>query len=126
MMHLPTVIGLLVCEQVIVDKDTNNPEPHQLLYQEEHSFVSIHAQRFAVVAFMTEGMGDVPIELTIQRRDNLDVIKHYAMSVAFTHMLQEVRFVLRVSDCVFPVAGKYDIFLLTDDAVLAQHRIDVG
>jgi hypothetical protein len=46
--------------------------------------------------------------------------------VTFPHPLQEVRFVLRVNDCVFPVAGDYDIWLLTDDAVLAQHRIRVG
>jgi hypothetical protein len=70
----PTVIGLLVCEQVIVDKDTNNLSTINCFTRRNVKSFPSDPQRFAVVAFMTEAMGEVPIELTVQRLDNLDVI----------------------------------------------------
>lgn len=126
MVHPPTVIGLLVCEQLIVDKDTNNLSIINCFTRRKIESFPSAPQRFAVVALFTDGEGDFPMELLIQRLDTLEVVERYPFALRFTDRLQEVRFLFRVAKCVFPAAGAYDVSLLSGEESLARHRIFVG
>jgi hypothetical protein len=124
--HLPTVIGLIVCEQVIVEKDTDNVSLINCFTNKRVGSFPSSPQRLAVATFMTDGLGTIPMELTIKQLDTLDVIESQSVSVRFPSRLQEVRFLFRWSNCVFPAAGDYDICLLTRNELLAQHRMRVS
>lgn len=123
MIHLPTVIGLVICENVIVEKGTENLSLINCFTIKKAGAFPSDPQRFAVVAFMSDGLGKIPMELTVKGLDDFEVIHQHRMDVHFPNRLQEVRFVFRVTDCVFPAAGAYDVCLLTTDELLAQHRI---
>jgi len=126
MIRLPTVIGLLVCERVIVEKETDNLSLINCFTRKKVESFPSEPQRFAVVAFMTDGMGEIPMELNITRLDTLEVIEEQVFRLRFSDPLQEVRFFFRWTTCVFPEAGQYDIYLLAEGELLAQHRIHVG
>lgn len=124
--HLPTVIGLIVCEQVIVEKETNNLSLINCFIRRKVSAFPSDPQKFAVVAFMTDGSGTIPMELTITESETFEIVERQSVAIAFPSRLHEVRFLFRWTECVFPAEGEYDICLLTRDALLAQHRIHVG
>lgn len=63
------------------------------------------------------------MELIVKGLTDLEVIHRHAMKVRFVSRLHEVRFLFRVTDCVFPNPGIYDVCLLTKNELLAQHRI---
>jgi hypothetical protein len=123
--HLPTVIGLVVCEQLVVEKHTDNVSLINCFTIKKVAAFPSDPQRFAVVAFMTDGRGEVPMELIVKGLTDLEVIHRHAMKVSFPSRLHEVRFLFRVTDCVFPSPGAYDVCLLTKNELLAQHRISV-
>lgn len=58
-MHLPTVIGLVVCEQVVVEKNTDNLSLINCFTIKKVAAFPSDPQKFAVVAFMTDGLGDI-------------------------------------------------------------------
>src|SRR5205085_2285676 len=78
-----------------------------------------------VLAFLTDGSGEVGLEVTIQRLDNLEVIFRRSSSYRFDNPLREVRFLLRIRECSFPVAGDYQVNLFADGELLAQRKFRV-
>jgi hypothetical protein len=80
---------------------------------------------FTVLALLTDGVGEVMLEVVIERLDNLEEIYRYQHAYRFAHPLHEIRFQLRVVRCSFPVAGVYQVSLLADGEVLAQRRLTI-
>ena len=52
--------------------------------------------------------------------DNGDEIYKRFVLVTFSDPLQEMRCNLMISDCSFPEAGQYQVFLLAEDELLGQ------
>jgi hypothetical protein len=83
MVHLPTVIGMIVCEQVIVEKATDNLSLINCFIRKKVASFPSEPQHFAVVAFMTDGSGTIPMELTITESETLDEIERQSVSLVF-------------------------------------------
>jgi hypothetical protein len=66
------------------------------------------------------------LDVVIQRLDTEEEVFRESRRVRFTDRLQEVRFLFRVSNCSFPVAGVYEVCLESGNTTLAQHRIAVS
>jgi hypothetical protein len=80
---------------------------------------------FSVYAALTDGLGDVTIEVIVSRLDTEEEIYHFHNLVRFPDKLAKVRFHLRLTHCSFPVAGSYQFTLLADGEWLAQRRLRV-
>lgn len=126
MAQIPTVIGLLLCEQVIIEERTHNVTLVNCFTRCNLAVHPSEQQRFTVFAALTDGFGDIELKLVVQRLETQEEIYHSSRMLRFPDRLQEVRFLFRVTNCPFATAGFYDIILFAEGAELARHRIRVG
>jgi len=123
MKQKPVAIGLLACEQVIVEERTRNVTPvNCFTYRTVDHFPS-ETFPFVVFAILTDGVGEMPLEVRISRLDTMEDIYQRSVSLKFTNPLQEVRCIVRIRGCSFPFSGHYDIILMADNEMIAQRKI---
>jgi hypothetical protein len=125
MKQRPVVIGLLACEQVIIEEKTRNVTPVNCFTHRAAEQFPSQAFAFVVFAILTDGVGEIPLEVTNYRLDTLEEIYQRTLSLQFTNPLQEVRCIFRIRDCSFPVPGHYQISLLADSEIVAQRKIRI-
>jgi hypothetical protein len=122
----PIVLGLAICEKVIVEEGTKNVTLvstfTKLIIEEFPS----PPQRFAVYIVLTEGIGDAKMKMLITSLENDEVIHTDEFTVRFPNRLMEVRVLFRVARCSFPRAGKYQVTLFLDDDWLAERQIQLA
>lgn len=122
MNHRPVAIALTLCEQVVVDDRSRN-------LTMVNAFNARKASRFPeritffVVAYLTDGLGTIPLEVVVERLDSLEEVFRLERTVQFTNPLLEARCIFRVRDCPLPVAGSYQISLLADRELVAHRRM---
>lgn len=119
---LPTVLGLMVCEQTIIDKDTNNVSLINCFTRKQLERFPSDPQRMSVAAFLVGCVGRLKIDLAVRRLDTLDELFRRSFVAQFSDRLAEVRLLCRFR-CSFPVAGAYNISLEAGGDVLAQRRL---
>jgi hypothetical protein len=108
MSQRPLVVGLLLCEQLVIEENTHNV-----------------THRFTAFAALTDGLGEVTIDVAIKHLEDYEEIYRQAVRLRFTDPLQEVRFIFRVTQCSFPAAGAYEIGLSADGELLVAHKFYV-
>jgi uncharacterized protein DUF6941 len=120
----PVAVGLMLCDQVIVDKDTNKPcliGVFTALAVQDFK----EPQRFSAFATLTNGRGQVPVELVGFRLDNGEQMYKQTYSVFFPDPLKVVNLNIRVRSIVFPAPGWYDLITRVRGELIAQRRIHV-
>src|SRR5947207_2224766 len=123
MKQRPVAIGLLLCEQIIVENATHNVTPvNCFTHRTVDTFPSVPFP-FVVLAILTDGAGEIPLEILIQRLDTLDEVYRAAVSFRFTNPLREVRCTVRIRHCSFPVPGHYQVLLFADNEMVAHRKL---
>jgi hypothetical protein len=125
MKQRPVAIGLLLCEQVIVEERTRNITPVNCFTQRAAERFPSDPFPFVVFAIMTDGLGEMPMAIVIYRLDTLEEVYRAEQSIHFTGPLQSVRCKLAVRDCSFPEAGHYEAVLFVDGEPIAQRKFAV-
>src|SRR5437762_6321578 len=98
MSQRPAVLGLLVCEQVIVEEKTHNVTLVNCFTKRKAEQFPSEPHRFTVFAALADGQGEVALEVAIERLDDSEEIFRRVYPVRFTNPLQEVRFIVRIAD----------------------------
>jgi hypothetical protein len=124
MKQLPVAISLVLCEQVIVDEKSRNATPVNCFNLRELDAFPGQATFYAL-AWLTDGLGEMPIELLVQRLDTLEPVFRVERKLAFPDPLQELRCLVRIRDCAFPVPGYYEVALSVDGEMIAHRRFAV-
>jgi hypothetical protein len=106
MNHLPVAIGLVLCEQVIVDEKTRNLTPVNCFGSLKLEVVPGTAS-FHVVVWLADGLGEMPVELVVRRLDSLDEVMRLERRLKFEDRLIDMRFTARIRDCAIPVGFAY-------------------
>jgi hypothetical protein len=115
-------VALLLCEQLIVDDQTQNVTPVNCFSRRILDGPLDEPQTFAIFCLLTDGLGTMPAELEITRLDTDEVIYRKRFELRFDNPLQQLRCLLRVRRCVFPVAGAYQTSLLVEGESIALRR----
>jgi hypothetical protein len=123
MKQTPTLIGLFLCEQVIVEETTRNLTLVNCFVRRTVERFPSEAVPFVVFAVLTDGLGDILLEVVLHRLDTMEEIYRVALPSRFPDPLQEFRCTLRVRGYSFPVPGQYQVTLLGDHEVLAQRKM---
>ncbi len=97
---LPHVRGLYLAERVDVDPATRNLSLIECFRTLVVEGLPATADPFAVVAYLANGVGRYRFEVRISRLDTMAVVYSASSEIAFPNRLQEVRFLLRVEQCV--------------------------
>src|ERR1700730_521828 len=112
MKQRPVAIGLLACEQIIIEERTRNVTPVNCFTRRAVEHFPSEEVPFVVFAVLTDGAGEMPLEVRISRLDTLEEIYVRSVSCNFANPLQEIRCIVRIRGCSFPVSGYYQILLL--------------
>src|SRR5438046_2751611 len=126
MIQRPVVIGLTLCETVIIDADTRNVTLVNCFSHRQVPGVPSGPVPFVVFALLTDGIGEGPLTVRIRRLDTLDVVYRQEQTVRFPDPLAESRFRFRVRSCRFPVTGMYEVQLHADGEMLAHRRLQIS
>src|SRR5262245_3721244 len=126
MNRTPTAIGLMTCDQVIVEEATRNITPVNCWTRRSYRQFPTEAEPFFVVAFLMGGLGEVMLEMFVHSVDNWDVIRQVKHTARFDDVLQEHRAIFRVRHMTFPAPGYYQVSLLADREILAQRKIAIA
>lgn len=123
MIQKPVAISLLTCEQIIVDEGTRNVTPVNCFSKRLVKALPSEGLSFSVFALLTDGIGDTELSVLIKRLDTDAIIFRVRSRFRFDDPLREVRCMIRIHDCSFPVPGPYEVTLLCDDEFIAQRKI---
>jgi hypothetical protein len=123
MAQLPIAIGLVLCEQVIIEEGTRNITPVNCFNVREVDDIPGRAS-FCVLAWLADGKGEKTAELVVQRLDNLDEVFRSKAKLVFRDPGHTPRFLARIN-CDFPISGYYEIMLLIDGELIAHRKFRV-
>ncbi len=123
MKRRPVAISLSLCEQIIIEENTRNVTLVNCFTHRRVASFPSDLVPFVAFALLTDGVGEMLLELVVERLDTLEEIHRIALPAEFSNPLQTVRCTVRVRDCAFPVAGQYQVSLLADSEVLAQRKL---
>jgi hypothetical protein len=125
MSQIPVAIGLMLCEQVIIEEKTRNLTPVNCFNLRRVRDFPSEDVAFTVLALVTDGPGEHQVDIVIHRLDTLDVIYRRSATVRFSNPLQDTRCMIRVPDCSFPDPGHYQVMLLFSKEMVAQRKLTV-
>jgi len=126
MKQKPLASGLLLCEQAVIEERTRNVTLVNCFSRRAVERFPSEMFPFVVFALLTNGLGEISLELVIQRLDTFDEVYQRIISFRLANPLQEAKLLLRVRDCSFPVAGVYQVALLVENEPLAQRRVRIA
>jgi hypothetical protein len=72
-----------------------------------------------------DGHGAIRLTLELSRLDTMDEIYSRSGNVNFVDPLREEHLIVRLSQVIFPVAGRYEFRLLADDQLVASRVLEV-
>ncbi|HKB04694.1 MAG TPA: hypothetical protein VKD90_20895 [Gemmataceae bacterium] len=119
----PVARGLHVCEVVVVEAGTSNASLVNCFTRRHAGTFPSAPMRFALYSLLSGGLGAVTMKVEISRIEDTKLVYRRSMVVLFEDRVQEVRFVLRLTDVVFPEPGIYSVVLFADDEWIAQTRL---
>jgi len=122
MSQVPIARGLAVCENVIFEERTRNLTLVNCFTMKRAPAFPAPI-RFVVAAFLADGEGDMEMAVSVQRLDTMEEVYESTRILHFPDRMLEVRFVLRIENYRFPVAGTYEINLFANGEILARQRI---
>ena|ERR1017187_969231 len=125
MSQRPAAIGMMVCDQVIIEESTKNVTPVNCFTRRMARQFPSDPFGFVVFAILTDGNGDIRLDLVIRRLENLDDNYEHSMRVHFASPLQEGRCLFRIRGLSYPDSGAYEVLLLADGEIIAQRKIRV-
>lgn len=125
MSHRPVAIGLLLCEQLIVEEGTRNATLVNCFTQKTGEIFPWPSPPFTVAAWLTNGEGEVLLEVIVEDAKTLDYLYRQQLRFRFATPLQQGRLTLRLSSLVFPVPGPYRVTLLADGEIIAQRKLAI-
>lgn len=124
-MHKPVSVGLFACEKVIIEEKTGNITLVNCFSLQRVEQFPSEPFPFVLFAILTNGAGQMPLKVSIQRLDTLDEIYQRSVSLRIAHPLQEVRCLFRIRNCSFPVSGHYSALLFADNELVAQRKFHI-
>jgi hypothetical protein len=122
----PVVIGLLCCEQAIVEERTRNITLVNCFTRLKVSGFPSAPQRLVVFTALTDGLGKGTLKLVVTALDTWKDVLTQHNPIEFSDPLQEVRVLFRLTQVEFPGPGTYQITLSADDELVAQRTIHVS
>ncbi len=121
----PVAIGLILCDQVIVDLHSRNLSPISIFTGLAVDDFPSQEQRFSVFSSLTNGRGQATIRLAVSRLDTGEETYEQEHSILFPDPLLVVNIHFRLRTISFEAAGLYEFVLYVDSDPVAQKTLRV-
>lgn len=122
MNELPVVLGLMICEQAVVDTRTRNVSFTNRFTTYRVDYFPSTPRRFTVFTALTNGFGEYRVRLDIESLNTGDLLYRFQDTLLFSDRLYEVPVLVNVANLVFPTEGAYQLSLFVDDEPLSRFR----
>jgi hypothetical protein len=122
----PIAVSLILCEQVIVDRDSGRPAPIGIFSRFYVDRFPSGPQRFSAFASLTNGRANGTVRLVASRLDTGEAIYQREHPIAFSDPLEVVNLRMRLRSIRFPVPGLYEFVLFVDSDPVAQRTLRVS
>jgi hypothetical protein len=119
----PIAVGLLLCEQLIIEEGTKNVTPVNCFTRRKADTFPWTSPPFTVVAWLTNGDGEVNLQVAVERVNSLEELLRRDLRANFPSPLEQRRLTLRLNSLIFPAAGAYRVLLLADGELIAQNKL---
>jgi hypothetical protein len=126
MVQCPTAAGLILCRLVIVEEKTKNVTLANSFQRLEVESFPSPPGAFAVYTVLTDGLGEINLDLVVSRCDTLEAIYTRTYKANFVDPLRQVRLWWRVGSCTFPHPGAYQFGLQADGEPVTQTTLKVA
>jgi hypothetical protein len=123
MAKTPVAISLLCCEQVIIEEGSKNLTLVNCFSRRVVDSFPLEPFPFVVLVTLTDGSGEMPIQLRIDRLDTMEEIYERHRTVRLNNPLHEVIFGFRIRNCLFPVAGDYEVTVVINNELILNRKI---
>ncbi len=122
----PVAVSLILCEQVIVDRDSGNPSPINLFSTWRVDSFPSAPQRFFAFTYLTNGRGTAIERLVASRLDTGEAVYDREAPISFPDPVTTIYIRIRVQAFRFPAPGLYEFVLFVDSDPVAQRRLRVS
>jgi hypothetical protein len=119
MTSIPVARGLILCDAVRADPATGKLTLESCFNQLVARSFPASNRAFRVVAFLSDGFGDLTMRIQISHLEGDRTIYRREHQLRFPDRVVEVRYTYQVVGCVFPDAGTYEVELFADDEPLS-------
>lgn len=124
-MQRPSALGLMLCDQVIFDRDNGKPTVFGIFTSVVCGQFPSTPQPFDVDAAITDGQGHVTLDLVVSRLDTAEAVAAYSMEQDIPDPLHVVNVRFRFRAMSFPESGQYLFELLADGEAICRRRLHV-
>jgi hypothetical protein len=121
----PSTLGVLVCDQMRYDRDTNKPILVGVFSRMRCSEFPSPIRPFDVHVAITNGRGRVVLDVVITRLSTEDQIAAVSVEYGFTDPLAIIHFRSRFRMVSFPAPGVYLVEVFADGNVIGHTRLEV-
>ena len=117
---VPTVLALLLCDQVIVDAGTNKKSLIGV-FENLNALVFPASTSMAIYAKLTDAQGKYNFRVRIVHLKNEALLGELEIKDAeFADQLRPAELIINLPGLVFPEAGKYEFQLYANDVYLSR------
>jgi len=121
----PTLVSLLICDQVIDDRLTNKKSAIGLFNTITTHSIPARLPQVTIMATLTEVRGRTPLELRLVRDSDNEVVMQTSGYVDSPDPLAIVDLVFGLQGIKLPEAGQYAFELLSGGALLGRRRFQL-
>lgn len=125
MLQRPNAVGLTLCRLVIVEEHTRNVTLANTFHRLRFGSFPATPEPFDVYTVLSDGLGDLTINLIASRCDTLEEIYVRSLHVKVTDPRRPLRLWWRVRSCIFPAPGDYEFSLQANGEVITQNVLTV-
>lgn len=119
MIPQPIVLGLTLCEKIIVEEGTKTVSLIGCFTKLGMDSFPTPPERVCLFAALTDGLGEGTIDLLITRLETGEVIASNRSRVRFVDRLSTLRLMFRLK-VLFPAPGKYQFAIWLDGQWLSH------
>jgi hypothetical protein len=121
----PVAVSLTLCDYVIVEERTKKISLIGTFTGLKVADFPATPHPFSVFAVLTDGIGDVTIDLSVTQLATNEEVAIHQGRMRFPDKLAEVSYHARLHHCTFPAPGVYQFTLLADGEWVAHRRLRV-
>lgn len=120
MQRQPTVVGLKLCQQAVVQERTRNVTLVNCFRKLVFRSFPAEPLPFTVCIVLTDGLGKGELTLTITSLEGMQDVWEHSWEADFPDPLKELWFLIPVAGCTFPEPGRYQAALSVNGEATAQ------
>jgi len=124
-MQRPSALGLTLCDQIIIDRETLKPSLIGVFTAFSSNHFPTSPRHIEVFAALTDGQGRVVLDLVVTNLNTEEQIAGRSMEQEFPDPLRTIHARFRLLALSFPEPGTYLFELRLEDEVICYRRLSV-